>query len=421
MVRYYSHRQDKHASINKWFMKMLTWCTYQVHSPSWELRERTALPTHRSAQRPSATSSTRLTSIPLRRSISNSNHSSTSSPQNSYRSHPFNRSPTRNQTSSSTSSRKNDYPRPPITRSATRNQISSSTRNQSSTSSARSISIPLNSRSSNSHSSNSSALTLRPSPTLSTLRPSPTLSTLRPRPTLSILRPSPTLSTLRPRPSRFSDATLPNTISNEEMTSTPADWDSTLWRPLDEDNRRAVIRLITEEGDSIGNNVATEDILEDDWNIDGNDNLGVNSGIFIANSDSDKGGNLGFPALENVPNQYAMETLLNDPTILTDQRLQPIRYNLTKLKELADNRKSRSLGSKVRRCPICLQDFQQLKRHQDNPNGDQGCYNVARIRDYILWKRGIEFQRSSNSSAVTLYDDFPSLEKTVLALKRFTL
>ena len=184
---------------------------------------------------------------------------------------------------------------------------------------------------------------------------------------------------------------------------------------------QAPTQPITEVNDSIGDNITTEDFMEDDWNIDGNDRLSVNSGIFTADSDLDPRGSLGFPALANVPNQYALETLLNDPTILTDQRLQPIRYNLTKLKELADRRKFTSLGSKVRRCPICLQDYQQLKRHQDNPNGHQGCYNMARIRDYILWKRGIEFQRSNNSSAVTLYIDFPNLEEIVLALPRFTL
>ena len=212
------------------------------------------------------------------------------------------------------------------------------------------------------------------------------------------------------------------------MTATPADWDSTLWRPLNEKTRRAVIKFIenpaptqlaTEVNDGIGDNITTEDLMEDDWNIDGNDRLSVNSGIFTADSDLDPRGSLGFPALANVPNQYALETLLNDPTILTDQRLQPIRYNLTKLKELADRRKFTSLGSKVRRCPICLQDFQQLKRHQDNPNGPKGCYNMARIREYILRKRGFNVQRSSNSAAVILYDDFPSLEKIILALKRF--
>ena len=230
----------------------------------------------------------------------------------------------------------------------------------------------------------------------------------------------------RLRPSRFSDATVPNTISNEEMTATPAGWDSTLWRPLDEDTKRAVIRFIgnpaptltiTEVNDSIGDNISTDDFREDDWNIDGNDSLSVDSGIFTAASNSDIGGNLRITAIDPGP---TLETLLNDPNILADLQFEPIRYNLNKLKELNDESKSQSIGSKVRECPICLQNFRHLKTHQRYANSHQGCYNMARFREYLLWKRGIPFQRSSNSAAVFLYDDFPSLEKIILALPHFT-
>ena len=44
---------------------------------------------------------------------------------------------------------------------------------------------------------------------------------------------------------------------------------------------------------------------------------------------------------------------------------------------------------------------------------------MARIREYILLKKGILFQRTTNSAAVTLYEDFANLEATVLNLPPF--
>jgi hypothetical protein len=77
------------------------------------------------------------------------------------------------------------------------------------------------------------------------------------------------------------------------------------------------------------------------------------------------------------------------------------------------------LTVKVKKFPICLQDSQKLQIHQIYADLPQGCYNIARIRDYILLKKGIPFQRSSNSTAVTLYHNLPTLETAVWAIPHF--
>jgi predicted transcriptional regulator len=44
--------------------------------------------------------------------------------------------------------------------------------------------------------------------------------------------------------------------------------------------------------------------------------------------------------------QITLDTLLNDQNILNDPIFQPISYNLNKLKEIAEERKSEILGKK---------------------------------------------------------------------------
>ena len=45
-------------------------------------------------------------------------------------------------------------------------------------------------------------------------------------------------------------------------------------------------------------------------------------------------------------------------------------------------------------CPVCTQHFMQLVRHRD-PQGKEGCYNVARMRAIICIKKGIVFTHSA--------------------------
>jgi hypothetical protein len=40
LIKYYSNHLNRQESIKKWFRKMLTWCTYQMHRPQWSLKDK---------------------------------------------------------------------------------------------------------------------------------------------------------------------------------------------------------------------------------------------------------------------------------------------------------------------------------------------------------------------------------------------
>jgi hypothetical protein len=42
-------------------------------------------------------------------------------------------------------------------------------------------------------------------------------------------------------------------------------------------------------------------------------------------------------------------------------------------------------------CPICKQSFQRLQLHQNNNTSPNGCFNLARLRQYICLRKNIPF------------------------------
>ena len=382
LIKYFNNRLDRYGTINKWFRKMLTWCTYQMHRPQWQLRNRAVIQTTTSPQT-------------FRNSSNNSSAANISIVEN----------------------------------------IIASLQNNQSTNLVKDPTPMTQKRSSSQH----HRLLIYPNSCLSN-------KTLN----------SPSSSNIQP-----------STYLSRELVRSPSDFNLTLWNKTSEENRKSFLDFIQNEStmmqqinlmnsynmdsdetqdenylenqsdtniqDSQDENYLvnqSDTNIQDSQHISANNNLGMHMEKHAADlspntdiqdsqhisADNNLGMNMENHAADLSPNKVTLSMLLNDLNIISDEIFQPIHKYLIKLKERTNkrNRFISKIGVPIN-CPICLQDFQKLLIHQRYASAPYGCYNMARVREYICLKKGILFQRST-TSAVTLYPDFNSLESTILDL-----
>jgi hypothetical protein len=136
------------------------------------------------------------------------------------------------------------------------------------------------------------------------------------------------------------------------MTATPPGWDATLWRQNNQENRRSILELIEyqtpkqqfiasnndSEDNSINANRITDINVEGNLYNDENNHQSINSVISTNDTDHNQNVIRGNLAAELGPHQITLNTLLNDPGILTNIIFQPIHQLLKTLKEEANRR-----------------------------------------------------------------------------------
>ena len=121
------------------------------------------------------------------------------------------------------------------------------------------------------------------------------------------------------------------------------------------------------------------------------------------------------------PGQLILNNLLRDPYIITsDIVFQPIQYLLMRVRSRLKKREDFTCSNvNMRACPICLQHFQKLHSHRKHADDPLGCYNIARIRDYLCLRKGIPLPpHPSRQLRVHLYEDFNSLESLIMNMNQ---
>jgi hypothetical protein len=212
-----------------------------------------------------------------------------------------------------------------------------------------------------------------------------------------------------------------STYFSRELVTPPADFNIAHWNQTSEENRKSVLDFIRNESPIIQQinlmnsvNIDSDETHAENY-LENQSDINIQDSQYIS-ANHNLGMHMENHAADLSPNTVTLSMLLNDPNIISDDIFQPIHKYLVKLKKKVNERDK--FISKIDiplNCPICLQDFQKLLIHQRYASAPYGCYNMARVREYICLKKGIPFQRST-TSAVTLYTDFNSLESTILDL-----